>query len=66
MPTLVGIGYFQSVSTRNAGLQLVDLRLCNQARPGARGRGGGGWAGARLDRIDSELAGAGETLGGVG
>ena len=30
--TLVGIGYFQTVSTRNAGLQLIDLRKCNQAR----------------------------------
>ncbi len=30
--TLVGIGYFQTISTRNAGLQLIDLRKCNQAR----------------------------------
>jgi Trk-type K+ transport system membrane component len=36
MQTLVGIGYFQSISTRNAGLQLVDIRLCNQARPPRR------------------------------
>ncbi len=30
--TLVGIGYYQTVSTRNAGIQLIDLRKCNQAR----------------------------------
>eukprot|EP00291_Cryptomonas_curvata_P024895 CAMPEP_0172173074 /NCGR_PEP_ID=MMETSP1050-20130122/12824_1 /TAXON_ID=233186 /ORGANISM="Cryptomonas curvata, Strain CCAP979/52" /LENGTH=397 /DNA_ID=CAMNT_0012844733 /DNA_START=789 /DNA_END=1979 /DNA_ORIENTATION=- len=28
--TLAGIGFFQTISTRNAGLQLVDLRRTNQ------------------------------------
>ena len=32
MTTLVGIGYFQSISTRSAGMQLIDIRRCNQAR----------------------------------
>jgi hypothetical protein len=30
--TLVGMGYYQTVSTRSAGFQLMDLRRCNQAR----------------------------------
>jgi hypothetical protein len=32
--TLVGAGFFQAISTRNAGLQLLDFRRCNQAMHG--------------------------------
>ena len=40
--TLVGVGVFQTIATRNAGLQLVDLRRFNQVRLGEPIRAGCG------------------------
>ena len=56
--TLVGIGYFQTISTRNAGLQLIDLRKCNQARPPPLGTGARRKLWERKERRvgDSEVA----------